>query len=631
MSTEDELGVTLAVTNPASGTEPVSLPPMFVPGGKRYEYERRLGEGGMGVVELQRDQRIGRSVAMKILRPELVDDLAQRRFLREAQLQGQLEHPAIAPVYDLGEGRDGAVYFTMKRIRGVTLHEVLQGQRKGDPEFDNYTRRRLLGAFAQACLAIHFAHSRGVCHRDLKPANIMLGDFGEVYVLDWGIAKVGETPDGEPIADAPLAPSITPPTQLGSVLGTPGYMAPEQLRGERVAPTTDVYALGAILFEILTLQPFHPRGKLSAIKKSTFEPGDLRPSVRAPGREIPLELDEACEGALAQKPEDRYRDARALHDAVERFLDGERDLAARRIKAAEHATAVFEALSETEHASPEAELAARRNAMKEIGKALALDPENGDVLGVLAQLLDQDPKMTPPEVEAALDLGERVRLRKVAKFGAAVYFSLWALLPLWFWMGVAEVWPLVAIYGAFTVAGIASLLVWRHPAPQSWLPMIPMVASNVGFAAGAWLLGPFLVLPTASVVNTTAYAIHVSRARRPYVFAFGLLSFLVPVGLELAGLVPASFRSTDGGLLLVPRALDFPPAITIAVVVVIQVIALILAAFAIGIVRDYIDGTERKTYTYAWHLREFVPDSHKHRTDPIGRDRSERVIPRRKG
>jgi len=623
VATEDELGETQAATVSAPTRESIRLPPMFVVGRERYERERLLGEGGMGVVELHRDQRIGRSVAMKILRSDFADDAAQRRFLREAQLQGQLEHPAIVPVYDVGEGTDGAVYFTMKRIRGVTLHEVVQGLRRGNPEFAKYTRRRLLAAFSQACLAVHFAHTRGVLHRDLKPANIMLGDFGEVYVLDWGIAKVVGMAEGEPIVDAPLAPVAAPSTQAGATLGTPGYMPPEQLRGEPVGVTADVYALGAILFELLALEPLHPRGRFEAIAASTLEPGDLRPSMRTPSREIPLELDAACATALASAPETRFQEAGALHEAIERFLDGERDLAARRVQAAAHATAVFAALHDKTHASPAEEIEARRSAMKQIGRALALDPENSEVLEVMCRLLTEDPRMTPPEVTAALELGERERLGKVAKFGAMVYLGLWALLPLWLWMGVSNVAPLVVVYAAFTAAGLASLGVWRLDRPRVWLVLVPLVLSNIALAAGAWLVGPFVLVPTAAIVNTTAYAIHVSRRHRMLVFGLGLLSFLVPLGLELFHVVGASFAGSERGIVLLPRALELPAGPTIAVVAIVQVVAIVLASIVIGIIRDYIDTAERKTYTYAWHLREFVPDPQKRQTDPIGRRSSQ--------
>ncbi len=185
---------------------------------RRYQERRLLGEGGMGSVLLCADAQIGRHVALKIIRAApRAGARAERRFLREARVQGQLEHPALVPVYDLGITPDGAVYFTMKRVRGETLEDVLR-ELRGDPRF---TRRKLLAAFARVCLAVDFAHRRGVLHRDLKPANVMLGDFGEVYVLDWWLAKLTDHPDLEPEPDERVAVLVTSETAPGAVLGTP--------------------------------------------------------------------------------------------------------------------------------------------------------------------------------------------------------------------------------------------------------------------------------------------------------------------------------------------------------------------------------------------------------------------------
>src|SRR5690349_14585720 len=155
----------------------------------RCRFGGRLGEGGMGEVLLAHDEHIGRDVAVKRIRASEPTAEELSRFLREARVQGRLEHPAVVPVHDLAVDRDGRPFFVMKRLSGTTLLELL-GRLRADPAADGATvRRRMLRAFADVCLAIEFAHSRGIVHRDLKPANIMLGDFGEVYVLDWGVAR----------------------------------------------------------------------------------------------------------------------------------------------------------------------------------------------------------------------------------------------------------------------------------------------------------------------------------------------------------------------------------------------------------------------------------------------------------
>src|SRR5262249_34851822 len=207
-----------------------------------------------GEVLLSRDARIGRDVAMKIVRVrEGAPPDHQARFLREARVQGQLEHPAIVPVYDLGRDPDGRAFCTMKRVNGATPEESLDRRAAGEADAAaRYGRRKLLAAFVQVGLAVDYAHSRGVVHRDLKPANIMLGDFGEVYVLDWGLARVSGEEERGAGAAATVEGSGAIQTEFGAVLGTPGYMAPEQARGGRdVDARADVYALGSMLFEIL--------------------------------------------------------------------------------------------------------------------------------------------------------------------------------------------------------------------------------------------------------------------------------------------------------------------------------------------------------------------------------------------
>jgi eukaryotic-like serine/threonine-protein kinase len=198
-------------------------------GTARYAFGDVIGRGGMGEVFRARDAPIGRTVAVKRLKATSAEAVA--RFMREAQVQGRLEHPAIVPVHELGEDERGP-FFVMKQLAGVTL-ELTLGEK---------SRQQLLRAFVDVCLCIEFAHTRGVVHRDLKPANIVLGEFGEVYVLDWGIARVIGDADtwGEAISGSE--------TQVGAIIGTPGYMSPEQCGGEQVDARADVYALGCILY-----------------------------------------------------------------------------------------------------------------------------------------------------------------------------------------------------------------------------------------------------------------------------------------------------------------------------------------------------------------------------------------------
>ncbi len=285
--------------------EPGTSPSAPISLARRYLTRETIGVGGMGEVRLCTDLVIGRDVAMKVMRESKSGSSGLRaRFEREARLQGQLEHPAIVPVYDLGGG-----FFTMKRVRGHTLEGILRGLLREDTAFASFTLRRLLVAFVQVTQAIAFAHARGVVHRDLKPGNIMLGDFGEVYVLDWGLAKVlGRSEVVVETEEDDMPTRVGSRTAHGALLGTPGYMPPEQARGDHDAldARADVYALGAILFEILTLEPLHRRGTLEEVIESTMFGTEARPTVRAPDAKPLPELDAVCVRATAVDARDRH-------------------------------------------------------------------------------------------------------------------------------------------------------------------------------------------------------------------------------------------------------------------------------------------------------------------------------------
>jgi serine/threonine-protein kinase len=291
---------------------------------ERYEVLEVLGAGGMGEVRLCRDRVIGREVAMKTIRSPRADSPRRWRFVREARVQGQLEHPAVVPVYDLGVDPDGYPYFTMKRIRGVGLDVVVERLRAGDgPTIQRFARRKLLRRFVQLCLAVDFIHARGVVHRDLKPANLMLGDFGEIYVLDWGLVKLVET-DTEVEEQMIVDASGAVRTGRGAVLGTPGYMSPEALRGEvdRIDARSDLYSLGVVLFEMLALEALHPRGSMPQKLLSVLRTDGARPGERAPRLHIAPELDDICARATRLDPAQRFASARELAEAIEAYLDG---------------------------------------------------------------------------------------------------------------------------------------------------------------------------------------------------------------------------------------------------------------------------------------------------------------------
>lgn len=306
----------------------------------RYSLTRLHGQGGLGKVWVARDNDLNREVALKEIRPEQAGHPeAWRRFLKEAQVTGQLEHPNIVPVYELAKRpEDNQPFYTMRLVRGRTLREAIaEHHRKPDYAVERY---RLLTAFISICNAIGYAHSRGVIHRDLKPENVILGGFGEVIVLDWGLAKmVDGQEDGDLPGVAVSEQAQAQSTLAGKALGTPAYMAPEQADGrlDQIDTRTDIYGLGAILFEILTGQPPHhgpdtasvlrgiihgdtPRAR-DAVRRAGRAGGDS--PLSAPALNIHIAIDAVCAKAMAKRREDRYAKASDLADEVQRFLADE--------------------------------------------------------------------------------------------------------------------------------------------------------------------------------------------------------------------------------------------------------------------------------------------------------------------
>ncbi|HYR57535.1 MAG TPA: FHA domain-containing serine/threonine-protein kinase, partial [Chthoniobacteraceae bacterium] len=239
--------------------------------GKRYKVITTINRGGMGVILQARDLRIRRTVAMKVMKTSSQFSRENvLRFIDEAQLTGQLEHPNIVPVYELGIDEQGETFYAMKFVKGITLDDVLRGIRNGNQRMiDKYPLGTLLTIFQKVCDGVAYAHSKGVIHRDLKPENIMIGAFGEVLVMDWGLAKniTGGRRDTRPEPEGEAQHSRKKlddlrgfETMNGLIVGTPPYISPEQARGEleKVDARADIWVLGAILYAILTLRPPYP-------------------------------------------------------------------------------------------------------------------------------------------------------------------------------------------------------------------------------------------------------------------------------------------------------------------------------------------------------------------------------------
>ena len=300
------------------------------PAGARYRFGGELGRGALGRVVEGWDSGLERSIAVKLVIDHLAPELAER-FVREARLAARLEHPNIVPVYDLGTLAGGQLFLCMKRIQGRDLRKVLEQLGAGDEAARReFTRTRLLMIFQDICLGVAFAHGRGVIHRDLKPSNVMIGDYGEVLVVDWGLAReIGDGGAGPAVPGAVRTTATTPHgtgssamTLEGEIVGTPAYMPPEQAEG-RLADLDarcDIYSLGAILYELLALAPAFSGATalevLSRVRSGRFDP----PSARVPG--IPRELDSIVLRAMALRREDRHPSALDLHHDVQLFLEG---------------------------------------------------------------------------------------------------------------------------------------------------------------------------------------------------------------------------------------------------------------------------------------------------------------------
>jgi serine/threonine-protein kinase len=310
----------------------------------RYRIVRLHARGGLGLVSLAEDGELQRHVALKEIQPRHADDVACRAaFLSEAEITARLEHPGVVPVYGLGRYSDGRPYYAMRFIRGLSLREAIVAHyaAAGNAAQDEAARelefRGLIGRFIAVCNTLDYAHSRGVLHRDLKPANIMLGDYGETLVVDWGLAAVfagenapdvhqtQETGTDRTGADENTArpASRTGARSTGSAIGTPHYMSPEQAAGriEELGPATDIYSLGTTLYELLTGSVPFEAATIEELLQHVSVGKLARPCSRRPS--CPRALEAVCLKAMALRPEDRYASTRELARDLERWLADE--------------------------------------------------------------------------------------------------------------------------------------------------------------------------------------------------------------------------------------------------------------------------------------------------------------------
>ncbi|MEZ6130462.1 MAG: serine/threonine-protein kinase [Planctomycetaceae bacterium] len=274
----------------------------------RYIYFKKVALGGKCLIQSCRDLHLGRAICYKTLRPEFADDPNERRlFLREARVTAMLQHPNTAPVYEVGLDNKGHYYFTMKLVAGVTLREVLDGLRDGDPEMQAaWDLERLIDVVIQVGQVLSYAHTHGVVHCDVKPANIVAGGYGEVLLLDWGLADVRPKQADVDSADTTDADANSLSSRA-SHQGSPRYMSPEQFAGGRIDHRTDIYSLGAILFEVLTLQQLAWGDTVDEILQNLADNPPPTPSMVSPDRTIPKALETIYLRCVQRDPKHRIQ------------------------------------------------------------------------------------------------------------------------------------------------------------------------------------------------------------------------------------------------------------------------------------------------------------------------------------
>ena len=304
------------------------FPRYWKSGSLKYDDFKPLAEGGTAAIQTCVDKNLNRVVIYKSLHPHLSDDEVETaRFVREARVTAMIPHPGTVPLYEIGRDRSGNVYFTMKKLEGRDLRSLLTDilQRNHRTQ-ELYPQKRLVGILLDAAQTVAYAHRQGVIHRDLKPANILVGEFGEVTVLDWGLAKIKGEATPEPLLPPQGSKGIALElTQPGRRFGTPLYMSPEQARGDDTDERTDIYALGIILYEILTGQPLVFGQELDDVLRQILERPTPQPSDVAPKNDIDPAIEAICLRCLEKKPADRYDSVAELIADLQAFGDDEPD------------------------------------------------------------------------------------------------------------------------------------------------------------------------------------------------------------------------------------------------------------------------------------------------------------------
>ena len=571
---------------------PASAPPPSFPA--RYTSPRKVASGGMGDLYRIHDTRLGRDVVLKRLRASSSEQSTTlRAFEREAALQASLGHPGIVSVFDLGRDDAGHPYFTMPEIQGGTLAEALDAP-PTQPARPPWSRRALLEVLARVSLTVAFAHDKGVLHLDLKPENIMLGDFGEVYVLDWGVARSRALDrPGTPVdAGADDAPR--------EAVGTPHYMAPEQAAAIVAADErADVFALGAILFEVLTAGLLRDAGStwdaLQAAKR------DAAPGPRLAAARVPLELADLCAKATAFDRDARLSSARAINEALERWLDGERDVGLRK----EAATAALgRARAAREAAEPVPAV------MRHLSRAVTLDPSCEPAIQELSSAMLASAATVPESAARELEADARREGKRAALIGLVTYAAWFALLPLALVVGVRSFAALGLIVAPAFASMVASFAAYR----LGWTPRLlaaAILSSYLCIAGFASAFGPLLILPALITANSIAL-LPLARDRpglRWLVFACAVGAFVLPLGLEWVHVLPPSYTFDDGRMVILPRLIELPSTGATVILTVGALLNILSTHFSVASSVKQQLALQTASLSQAHVLKELLPDA----------------------
>jgi eukaryotic-like serine/threonine-protein kinase len=305
------------------------LPKHVKNGFMRYRDFKPLTQGGEAILRTCVDENLGRTVVMKTLQPQFQNlETYQKRFLREARVTAQIPHPCTIPVYELSRDSEGNAYFTMKKLRGRDLSDILDRIAENDAAtIQKYPIPEILQVLVKCAQCLSFAHNQGVIHRDMKPANIMIGDYGEIMVLDWGLAKVSNLRDDDEVDQLIRSGQQTIPGRLtgrGDVQGTPFYMSPEQaVETGNVDERSDIFNMGVILFEVLTGQSFMSGRNFCEIRKKLTDDPPRSPRTAAPERKISPQLNAICVKAIQVNPDDRYQKMALFEQDLRAALNGQ--------------------------------------------------------------------------------------------------------------------------------------------------------------------------------------------------------------------------------------------------------------------------------------------------------------------